>query len=187
MALIVLLVLFPFLLIFALLIKLESKGPVFFKQDRVGKGLKSITVFKLRTMTHKDRAVPDKPIIGKAPDVTHIGYFLRRFKIDEIPQLINVLRGDMSLVGPRPSIRKHLANMTAREKERYSVKPGLTGLAQVNGNIHLPWKERFQHDLRYVDNISFVNDLKILTRTFFLIFLGEAYFKSRPLHLSVEK
>jgi lipopolysaccharide/colanic/teichoic acid biosynthesis glycosyltransferase len=171
-ALAVLTVFFPIFIIAALLIKLESKGPIFFTQVRVGRGLQDITVYKLRTMVHKKREVGDKPIIGKAPDVTYVGYVLRRFKMDEFPQLINVLIGDMTLVGPRPSIRKQLQNMSEREKERYSVRPGLTGLAQVSGNIHLSWPERYKFDLEYIDNISMMNDLRILIRTFLLIFLS---------------
>lgn len=187
MSFILLLLLTPFLVLFALLIKLETKGPVFFSQIRVGKGLEDIKVLKLRTMTHKKREVGDKPVIGKTADVTKVGYWLRRFKIDELPQLISVLKGEMSLVGPRPSVRKQLENMTEREKMRYSVKPGLTGLAQVSGNIHLPWKERYKLDLDYVENISFINDLKILSRTFLLLFTGEAYFKRRPLNIRHEQ
>jgi lipopolysaccharide/colanic/teichoic acid biosynthesis glycosyltransferase len=97
--------------------------------------------------------------------------------------MLNVLKGDLTLVGPRPSVPEHLEDMTKREKERYSVKPGLTGLAQVSGNIHLTWKERYEKDLLYVHNVSFINDLKILVRTFFLIFRGEAYYKNKPLKI----
>jgi lipopolysaccharide/colanic/teichoic acid biosynthesis glycosyltransferase len=98
----------PILLVLAILIKLESRGPLFFTQKRVGRGLGTFNVQKLRTMTHEKREVVDKPIIGKAPGVTKVGYFLRRYKIDELPQVFNVLKGDMSVVGPRPSIPEQL-------------------------------------------------------------------------------
>jgi len=166
----------PFFVILALCIKLDSKGPIFFKQRRVGLNLVPFDVLKLRTMTHQARQVGDTPIIGKAPGVTRIGYYLRRFKIDELPQLINVLRGDMSLVGPRPSVPEQLAQMTATEKLRYSVRPGLTGLSQVSGNIHLSWKERYVYDLEYIKHISFRNDLRIIFKTFMIIFYGEDKF-----------
>ena len=166
----------PFLIILAVIIKADSSGPVFFKQERVGKNLKFFKIIKLRTMTDKKRTISDNPIIGKTDEVTRIGYYLRRFKIDELPQVFSVLKGDMSIVGPRPNVPKHLENMTKKEKMRYTVKPGLTGLSQVSGNIHIPWKERFKYDLKYVNNISFMVDLKIIVKTFLIIFKGEDKF-----------
>jgi undecaprenyl phosphate N,N'-diacetylbacillosamine 1-phosphate transferase len=168
------------LLVIVVLIKAESKGPLFFRQVRVGKGLKTFSVYKFRTMTNEKREVGTKPIIGKAEGVTQIGYYLRRFKIDELPQLLNILNGDMSIVGPRPSVPEQLANMTDEEKMRYSVRPGLTGLAQINGNIHLQWKERFVYDLKYVKNITFINDLKIVFRTVFIVLFGEEKYLNKP-------
>lgn len=168
------------LLVIVILIKVESKGPLFFRQVRVGKGLKTFRVYKFRTMTNEKREVGAKPIIGKAEGVTQIGYYLRRFKIDELPQLLNILNGDMSIVGPRPSVPEQLANMTDEEKMRYSVRPGLTGLAQINGNIHLQWKERFVYDLKYVKNITFINDLKIVFRTVFIVLFGEEKYLNKP-------
>ena len=165
---------------------MESSGPVFFRQQRVGKNLKTIKVLKFRTMTNENREVGNKPIIGRASGVTKFGYWLRKYKIDEMPQLINVLKGDLSLVGPRPSVRKQLNNMTELEKSRYDVRPGLTGLAQVSGNIHLSWKERYKKDLEYISNISFINDVKILLRTVLLIIKGEEYFLDKPLKLDYE-
>lgn len=171
----------PLLAICVIAIKLDSKGPVFFFQERVGKDLNPMLVPKFRTMTNEKRKIGTKPIIGKAAGVTRVGFYLRRFKIDELPQLVNVLNGQMSLVGPRPSVPAHLEQMTDKEKMRYTVRPGLTGLAQVSGNIHIPWSERFQKDLEYIRNISFVNDCKIIIRTVRLIFVGEAYFVKKPL------
>ena len=179
-SLLLLLVLFVPLFIIVILIKSESGGPLFFRQTRVGKDLKTFRVYKFRTMTDEKREVGATPIIGKAEGVTGIGYYLRRFKVDELPQLLNILNGDMSIVGPRPSIPEQLDNMTDAEKKRYSVRPGLTGLAQINGNIHLQWKERFVYDLKYVKNITFINDLKIVFRTVFIVLLGEEKFLNRP-------
>jgi lipopolysaccharide/colanic/teichoic acid biosynthesis glycosyltransferase len=183
LSLIILTFLLPFLLIIATSILLESKGPVLFKQYRVGKGLEIFQVFKFRTMTNEKREVGSVPLIGKVEGVTNLGYILRRFKIDELPQLFNVLKGDMSLIGPRPSIPGQLAKMTERERQRYAVRPGVTGLAQVNGNIHLAWTERYVHDLNYIENISFANDVKILFRTIFIIVLGEKKFLNKPLSI----
>ncbi len=166
----------PFLIILALIIKIDSKGPIFFSQERVGKNLKYFKVLKLRTMTNEKRKVTSKPIIGKTEGVTTVGYFLRRYKIDELPQVFNVLYGDMSIVGPRPSIPDQLKRMSPKQKSRYNVRPGLTGLSQVSGNIHLPWPERFKYDLQYINNISFKVDLKIILKTFLIIFKGEEQF-----------
>jgi undecaprenyl phosphate N,N'-diacetylbacillosamine 1-phosphate transferase len=177
---IVLVVLLPMLVI-AMLVLLESSGPLFFRQQRVGKDLKLFRVYKFRTMTHEKRTVGDKPIIGKADGVTKVGYYLRRYKIDELPQLLNVLLGDMSLVGPRPSVPEQLANMSEEEQRRYSVRPGLTGLAQINGNIHLSWKERFVYDLEYVNKVTFWNDIKIIFKTIFIVILGEKKFINKPM------
>lgn len=173
----------PILILSALLIVLSSRGPIFFRQLRVGRNLKTFSILKFRTMTHERREVGDKPLIGKAAGVTPVGYVLRRLKIDEIPQLIHVLTGQMSLVGPRPSIPAQLENMNEEQKCRYSIRPGLTGLAQVSGNIHLSWPQRYKFDLRYANNISFPNDLRILLRTAFLIVRGEEYYLNKPLRI----
>ena len=134
-------------------------------------------------MTHEKREVGDKPLIGKAAGVTPIGYFLRRLKIDELPQLIHVFSGQMSLVGPRPSIPSQLEAMNEKQKRRYLIRPGLTGLAQVSGNIHLSWPERYEFDLKYIHNISLPNDIRILVRTAFLIVKGEEYYLNKPLRI----
>jgi lipopolysaccharide/colanic/teichoic acid biosynthesis glycosyltransferase len=177
----ILFVLTPFLILVSILIKLDSKGPIFFRQVRVGKGLNTFNFLKFRSMTNIEREV--KPVHGRASGVTKVGYYLRRFKIDELPQLYHVLIGQMSLVGPRPSIPAQLEQMTELEKNRYSVSPGLTGLAQVSGNIHLPWQERYKVDLKYIRNISVLNDLRIICRTVLLIFIGEEKFVDQPLKI----
>lgn len=179
-----LVLLLPILIITAILVKITSKGPIFFKQKRVGKNLYTFKVFKFRTMTDKKHEV--KKIYGRSNDVTTVGYYLRRFKIDELPQLLNVFIGDMSLVGPRPGVPEQLKGMTKSTKKRYSVRPGITGLAQVSGNIYLDWEDRFVFDLRYIKNITFLNDLKILARTLFLIIFGEKKYVNKPLIISVK-
>ena len=178
---IVILILLPILLLAVIGIKLESRGPILYKQKRVGKDFTPFQILKLRSMTNEQREVGKSPIIGKSQGVTVFGYYLRRFKIDELPQIINVLKGDLSLVGPRPSIFEQLEDMTPEEKTRYSVRPGLTGLAQVSGNIYLPWKERYKKDLNYIEHVSFKNDMIILFRTIMVIIIGERRFVNRPI------
>ena len=178
-----LMLMLPFLIMVAFFIKIDSKGPVFFRQKRVGKNLKTFNLFKFRTMTNEKREVGNTPIIGRASGVTKVGYFLRRFKIDELPQLINVLNLQMSLVGPRPNVESKLAGMTEEQLKRYSVTPGLTGLAQVSGNIHLPWEKRFELDLHYIKHRSFLVDMKIIFRTLFIVLRGEKKYKGKTLNI----
>jgi lipopolysaccharide/colanic/teichoic acid biosynthesis glycosyltransferase len=173
----------PIILVAIVFIFIDDRGPVFFVQTRVGYNLKQFHIYKLRTMTNEKHLVGDKPIIGKAEGVTRIGYVLRRFKIDELPQLFNVLRGEMSIVGPRPGVPDQLQEMSGIHKSRYSAKPGLTGLAQVSGNIHLPRMVRYNLDIKYIATMSFVNDIRILLRTILIIMVGEAFFVNKPLKL----
>lgn len=182
-AVVLLAVLLPVFFVVAVWIIADSRGRVFFLQERVGRDCQIFTLFKFRTMTDEPRAISKQPLIGKAVGVTRAGYYLRRFKLDELPQLINVLKGHMSLVGPRPSVPEQLSNMTNEEKIRYSIRPGLTGLAQVCGNIHMTWRERFEYDLEYVENVSFLNDFRILFRTFIVVFVGEEFFVGKPLRI----
>lgn len=170
-----LLVLTPLLLVVIVLIKLDSPGPAFFFQDRLGRDGRVFRILKFRTMTDRQR-IPDRDIFGRDPEVTRMGYWLRRFKIDELPQLINVALGDMSIVGPRPYLPRQLAEYDSHSRRRLDVQPGLTGLTQVNGNIHLSWHERWSYDVEYVDNLSFLLDLRIIVRTVMVVLLGEGRF-----------
>ena len=167
-----LLCLLPFFLVIAIFIRLDSRGPVFFKQIRFGRYGKLFILYKFRTMTDFPRQAVDEVMPGN-PEVTSVGVILRRFKIDELPQLWNVLRGDMSIVGPRPGIADQLKDLNDVGKKRLLVRPGLTGLAQVHGNIYLPWSERWRYDAEYVEKQSFILDCWILWRTLFVIIGGE--------------
>ena len=167
-----LLLISPLLLLAGLLIRLDSAGPVFFTQTRYGLGGSLFKLYKFRTMTDKPRKVENEVHLDN-PEVTKIGWFLRRFKIDELPQLWNVLIGDMSIVGPRPGVAEHLENLDEVGKKRLLVRPGLTGLAQINGNIYLSWPERWRYDAEYVERHTFWLDCWIIWRTVFVVFFGE--------------
>lgn len=163
----------------ALLIKLDSPGPVFFAQDRVGRRGRIFRVRKLRTMAHGTEK-PFTEVVGRAADVTRLGWILRRLKIDELPQLLWIVRGDMSLVGPRPTVPRMVETFTPRERQRLLVRPGLTGLAQVNGSIHLTWPQRCLWDLEYIRRMSFALDVQIIARTVLVLILGEERFRRAP-------
>lgn len=173
-SLLIILLLAPFLLILFLLIKLDSRGPVFFLQERVGKGGRAFMICKLRTMVDKKRVVT-REIYKGDQEVTRIGIVLRRFKLDEIPQVFNVFFGDMSFIGPRPALLQLYEDIPGA-RERLQVRPGMTGLAQVHGNIYLSWEERVRLDRKYINNLSLMQDFLILTRTIAVIFLGEEKF-----------
>ena len=173
--LIALLLAIPLFLVCYILVKTDSRGPFFFMQERLGYKGKIFRVFKMRTMTYKQR-ISHREIFKDNAEVTKTGRILRRFKIDEIPQLINVLNGDMSLVGPRPGLPAQISEFNDDGRSRLLVKPGLTGLAQINGNIFLSWPERWKHDRKYVENLSFLLDVKIILKTFSIIIYGEEKF-----------
>lgn len=144
----------------ALSVRLTSRGPVFFRQERVGMGGAPFVCLKFRTM-----ADGDNPIIPDESVITPAGRALRRLSLDELPQLLNVVRGEMSVVGPRPTLAYQVERWTPRQRERLNVRPGLTGLAQVNGRNDLSWPERIEFDLQYVETQSMRADLAILART----------------------
>jgi lipopolysaccharide/colanic/teichoic acid biosynthesis glycosyltransferase len=168
----------PLLALIAVLVKLDSRGPIFFMQDRLGKRGRVFRAFKFRTMTDTPRAPSE--VYGKVDGVTPLGYWLRRFKLDELPQLINVVKGDMSVVGPRPALPIQLPEYTEVAHRRLLVLPGLTGLSQIQGSIYLSWPERWIYDAEYVETLSFGLDLRIILRTFAVILRGEEKFLKRP-------
>lgn len=152
------------LLIFVIWVKLESKGSAFFVQDRVGRNFKVFKLYKLRSMDTK--VFDDNGVRRKDKDrITKSGRIARALSIDEIPQFINVLKGDMSLIGPRPLILRYLPYYTEEELNRHLVRPGLTGLAQVRGRSNMLWDDRFRLDLEYVREVSLIKDLKIFFET----------------------
>ena len=175
-SLVILLFLFPFLILVVFLIKIDSKGPIFYLQSRVGKNGHLFKVYKFRTMTNKQRDPNAKQTFWDEPYITRIGGLLRRFKIDELPQIWNVFVGDMSLVGPRPALPSLYEKYGDLANKRCCVRPGMTGWAQVNGNIYLPWEKRLLLDSEYVDRISFMFDLRILVKTVAIVLLGEDKF-----------
>ncbi|STO32262.1 Putative colanic biosynthesis UDP-glucose lipid carrier transferase [Fusobacterium necrogenes] len=176
----ILIILFPIGFLIALLIKLDSKGPVFFFQNRPGLKGKIFKIYKFRTMNlGSEVMIKGKEVMKDDVRVTRIGKFLRRTKIDEIPQIINVLKGDMSLIGPRPERIDSLKDYDEEISKRLNVLPGMTGLAQVCGNIYLPLSERYKLDVYYVENFSLLLDLKIMVRTVGVVLLGEEKFKNK--------
>jgi lipopolysaccharide/colanic/teichoic acid biosynthesis glycosyltransferase len=178
LSLIALLILFPFLFTVAVLIKLDSKGPVFFTQERPGKNKKIFKVYKFRTMV-QDAIKFQKvgvEITNSDSRITLLGKFLRRFKIDELAQLINILFGDMSIVGPRPTLPEYIEQYEDWELQKFQVRPGLTGLAQINGNIYLSRQEKSQYDIKYIEQMSLLTDLKIILKTIAIVIFGEDKF-----------
>ncbi|KJB86879.1 hypothetical protein AZ66_16340 [Paenibacillus sp. E194] len=160
---ILLLVISPILLITYICVRVALGSPAIFKQERPGKDKRVFQVYKFRTMS--DARDSAGQLLPDAHRITPFGTFLRSTSLDELPQLWNVLRGDMSLVGPRPLLVKHLPYFTKREQKRFHVRPGITGLAQVKGRNHLSWNERLELDVQYVENGSFWLDIKILFLT----------------------
>jgi len=157
-------------LLAALGIRLDSPGPVFFRQERVGLHGRRFTIWKFRTMPH---VRDDSLRLPTDDNVTRAGRWLRRFSIDELPQLVNVAVGDMSIVGPRPALPYQVERYSGRQRHRLDVRPGLTGLAQVSGRNALSWDERIELDLEYVATQSLANDLRIIARTARTLLVGE--------------
>jgi len=176
-ALLVLIVLFPFFAIIALLIKLDSKGTVFFRQERVGKGGGIFRMFKFRTMVENAENMGlGREVSAEDPRITKIGKFLRRFGIDELPQVINVVLGQMSLVGPRAALPFQFEKYTEFEKKRALVKPGITNINILKGWNALPWKKRIEWDIWYIEHWSLLLDLKILIKTPFMVLFGKGQY-----------
>lgn len=171
----------PVLLVVAIAIKLESKGPIIFSQDRVGLNGKIFKMYKLRSMVSnaeelKEKLLEQNEMSGPMfkmkddPRITKVGKFIRKTSIDELPQLINVLKGDMSLVGPRPSLPKEVEQFEPWMYERLQVKPGLTCIWQVSGRNNIDFEDWMKLDIKYVRERSFFGDLKLVFRTFFVLF-----------------
>ena len=177
LSLIVLILFSPIWLIVAVLIKITSKGPILFIQNRPGQYGKIFKIYKFRTMRQgSEKMIKGEEVMSNDGRITAIGGFLRRSKIDEIPQVINVLKGEMSLVGPRPERIASLEEYDEEISKRLNMKPGMTGLAQVNGNIYLDLRDRYKFDVYYVENFSLYLDIKIIFKTICVIIYGEDHY-----------
>lgn len=170
-SLFLLVLLFPLLLIIMVCIKLDSRGSVLFIQQRVGRNGKLFNIYKYRTM------VPNAVNVGLGvyteendPRITRVGRFLRKTSLDELPQLLNILKGDMSFIGPRPTLEYQVLQYDDLQRKRLLMKPGITGLAQVNGRNSISWSKRIQYDIQYIESWSLWLDIKILLKTIFVIF-----------------
>lgn len=163
LSLIAIIILFPVYIIVALLVKIKLGSPVLFTQDRPGLNEKIFKMYKFRTMTsetdNEGHLLPDEVRL------TSFGKLLRSTSLDELPELFNILKGDMSIVGPRPLLVKYLPRYNEEQKHRHDVRPGLTGLAQVNGRNTITWEDKFKYDVEYSKNVTFINDVKIILET----------------------
>jgi lipopolysaccharide/colanic/teichoic acid biosynthesis glycosyltransferase len=168
----------PAVALLALAIRLESPGHPLYRQARAGRDGEEFSIYKLRTMVRGAEFTGAGLAIQEGDDrITRVGAFLRRYSLDELPNLWNVLRGEMSIVGPRPTLPVQVQQYTERQRGRLAVKPGITGWAQVNGRASLPWPERIELDLWYVEHFSLVLDLKILARTVRMVLTGQGIYK----------
>lgn len=172
-ALLALVLLSPVLLVAAIAIKLGSRGPVLYRQRRVGLGGEEFELLKLRTMVVGSDPVGVGTVVTRDdPRVTGAGRVLRRTSLDEIPNLLNVLRGEMAIVGPRPTIPAQVVDYTPHQHRRHEVRPGITGWAQVQGRAGIPWEQRIELDVHYVDHRSALLDVRILLKTLWLLVTG---------------
>jgi lipopolysaccharide/colanic/teichoic acid biosynthesis glycosyltransferase len=168
----------PVVALLALAVRLESHGHPIYTQTRVGKDGALFEIYKLRTMVHGAEFTGAGLAIQEGDDrITRLGRFLRRYSLDELPNLWNVLRGEMSIIGPRPTLQVQVDQYTERERGRLTVKPGITGWAQVNGRASLPWSERIELDLWYVEHRTLALDFEILVRTVRMVVTGQGLYK----------
>ena len=167
-------VFFPIYILVAVMVRINLGSPIIFKQKRPGKDEKIFTMYKFRSMS--DQKDKNGNLLSDKDRLTKFGRVLRSTSLDELPELFNILKGDMSIVGPRPLAIVYLEYYNEEEKKRHSVRPGLTGLAQINGRNLSNWDERFKNDIEYVENISFTNDFKIILKTIKKVLLKEDVF-----------
>lgn len=168
----------PFLLVAVVAIRLESRGSSIYRQRRVGQDGRAFDVIKLRTMvTGAEHIGPGLAVSEGDTRITRVGRILRRTSLDEVPNLVNVLRGEMAIIGPRPTVPVQVEQYTARQRGRLAVKPGMTGWAQVNGRAQIPWDERIELDLWYIEHRSWKLDLTILWRSVRIVFGGEGLYR----------
>ena len=170
-SLILIILLSPLLILVIIVLSITNQGKPFFFQQRPGKNGKIFTIIKLKTMNNKKDS--NGNLLPDEKRLTKVGSFIRKTSLDEIPQLINVLKGDMSLIGPRPLVIRYLPFYTDKERLRHTVRPGITGLAQVNGRNTIKWDERLALDVDYVENLSFKQDLNIFYKTVLKVIVSE--------------
>jgi lipopolysaccharide/colanic/teichoic acid biosynthesis glycosyltransferase len=176
----------PLLGLIAILVRVTSPGPTFFRQKRLGLNGSIFTIFKFRTMVvHEEASLSESFTHSADPRITPLGRILRDFRLDELPQLFNVIRGEMSIIGPRPLLPEFLAYYTERDKQRLALRPGITGWQQVNGGAQRAWTERIALDVWYIDNASIWLDLKILWRTIGVALTREGVYASNESKLSL--
>jgi lipopolysaccharide/colanic/teichoic acid biosynthesis glycosyltransferase len=174
-----LIILLPVLLFIVIAIKVSSKGPAVFKQQRAGKNGNPFVFYKFRTMTIDADPFGPSPKSGRDPRLTKVGRILREYSFDELPQLFNILKGDMSVVGPRPLYLSQIPEWSERQKKRLLLKPGLTGLAQISGRGEITLEEKLELDVKYVETASFLTDLRILLATIAYIFSRKGIYEKR--------
>lgn len=168
LSLIALIVLSPLMLIIGILVRIKLGKPIIFKQKRPGKNEKIFTLYKFRTMT--DAKDEEGNLLPDSERLTKFGIFLRSTSLDELPELINIIKGEMAIVGPRPLLVEYLPLYNEEQKHRHDVRPGLTGLAQISGRNAIEWEEKFKEDIEYINNITFIQDTKIILKTFIKVF-----------------
>ncbi|WP_217486765.1 sugar transferase [Cytobacillus firmus] len=169
-------ILSPVFLTVAILVRVKLGSPILFKQERPGLNGKIFTMYKFRTMT--DQKDENGVLLPNHIRLTKFGKSLRSTSLDELPELFNILKGDMSIIGPRPLLIEYLPLYNERQRNRHNVRPGLSGLAQVNGRNAISWEQKFNFDIEYVENISFLLDVKIIAQTFLKVFKREGVNKS---------
>ena len=169
MSIVALIVLAPVMLLTAILVRKKLGKPIIFKQLRPGLNEKIFTLYKFRTMT--DQCDKDGKPLPDSVRLTPFGKFLRSTSLDELPEIFNILKGEMSFVGPRPQLVRDMVFMTDEQRQRHTVIPGLTGWAQINGRNNASWESRLSYDLQYIENISLIHDFEIIFKTFFKVFM----------------
>jgi lipopolysaccharide/colanic/teichoic acid biosynthesis glycosyltransferase len=176
LSLLAIIVLSPLMIIIAVLVRVKLGSPILFKQERPGLNEKIFIIYKFRTMT--DQRDENGELLPDYMRMTKFGKMLRATSLDELPELFNILRGDMSIIGPRPLLIEYLPLYNDKQRRRHDVRPGLSGLAQVNGRNAISWEEKFDYDIEYVKNVSFLLDFKIIFLTFLKVFKREGINKS---------
>ena len=182
LSLMALIILMPLMIIITILVRIKLGSPVIFKQERPGKNEKIFTLYKFRTMT--DKKDENGNLLPDSERLTKFGKILRSTSLDELPELFNILKGDMAIVGPRPLVVQYLPYYTDEERHRHDVRPGLTGLAQVSGRNLLKWEEKLRKDVEYVERYNFLYDLKIILKTIKNVLLKKDVISSEEININ---